>query len=443
MIKNIFLITVDCLRADYLGCINEKINLTPNIDRFSENSLLYTKAFSTGPGTRQSFPAILSSTYLHQHAGMRLLQGKITLAEVLKSNGFKTVGIHSNPFLSKPLGWGRGFDEFYDHLRDINSPSKIATKFQNYKSMKKISSIIFNLLSESQKEKIFRLFSNVYYKSTNLKIPYMEAHMINTEVINWLDRNRTEKLFIWVHYMDPHYPFIPPEKYLKCFNSRYEAFNFNLQIDYKNPIDDHIKILKKLYEGEVKYVDEYVGEFINYLNENNFLENSVVIITADHGNAFMEHGKFAHAFDILYNEVIHVPLIIHYCGYRGVNDANISLIDLPSTILDILKINKPDSFLGSSLLTSNDKLIDRIIFSESAKPNYHNLTHDVKNLLVSCIYNNWKLIKNDIYKTIELYNLKNDFYEKVNLIEYEKSVSIELLEKIRDHLSKEFILKGK
>jgi len=374
---------------------------------------------------------------------MRLLQGKVTLAEALRDAGFKTVGFHSNPFLSRPLGWGRGFDEFYDHLEDVKSPSKVATKFQESKISKKMASFIFKIIKDNNRDKLMRLFSKIYYKSTKMDVPYIEARLMTNKVIDWLNTNKNDKLFLWMHYMDPHYPYIPPDEYLENFTNREEAFNFNININYKNPLDDEVRLLKRLYMGEVKYVDKYVGKLLNYLNKNNFWENSVIIITADHGNAFMEHERFAHAYDILYNEVIHVPLIIHYWGHKEVNNTNISLIDLPSTILDILNIDKPDSFMGSSLLTSNKKLNDRIIFSESAKPRYHNLTHDVNKLLVTCIYNNWKLIKNDIYNTIELYNLQNDFKEKYNLIEYKRSVSIELLDKIKNHLSKERVYKGK
>ena len=121
-IKRVFLITIDCLRADHVGCIGGG-NLTPNIDRFAKKSTVFTKAFANGPGTNQSFPAILTSTYFLMHGGMRLLPQYTTLAEVLNSHGFKTVSYHSNPFLSSPLGWSRGFDEFYDFVDILKSPS--------------------------------------------------------------------------------------------------------------------------------------------------------------------------------------------------------------------------------------------------------------------------------------------------------------------------------
>jgi len=126
-LKHVFLMTVDCLRADVVGCIGGT-NLTPYIDRLSKDSTVFIRAFANGSGTNQSFPAILTSTYFIMHGGMRLLHHFTTLAEVLNNNRFKTVAFHSNPFLSKSLGWSRGFDEFYDFMDAIESPSAFVTR---------------------------------------------------------------------------------------------------------------------------------------------------------------------------------------------------------------------------------------------------------------------------------------------------------------------------
>jgi arylsulfatase A-like enzyme len=107
-IKRVFLITIDCLRADFVSCINGRSGFTPHIDKLAKNSIIFTKAFSNGPGTNQSFPSILTSTYFFMHGGLRLLSHYTTLAEILGKNGFKTVAFHSNPFLSKSMGFNKG-----------------------------------------------------------------------------------------------------------------------------------------------------------------------------------------------------------------------------------------------------------------------------------------------------------------------------------------------
>ena len=101
------MVTIDCLRADHVGCING-INLTPSIDKLAEESMVFTRAFAYGPGTNQSFPAILTSTYFLMHGGLHLSSWCATLPEILVKHVFRTVAFHSNPFLSRVFGWNRG-----------------------------------------------------------------------------------------------------------------------------------------------------------------------------------------------------------------------------------------------------------------------------------------------------------------------------------------------
>ena len=145
--KHIILITVDCLRADHVGCIGGG-SYTPNIDNFAKNALIFTKAFANGPGTNQSFPSILSSTYFLMHGGLRLLPYYETLPEVLSRYGYRTVGFHSNPFLSSKFGWNKGFHEFYDYMDIVKSPSGLVTKWRKGKSLSSFLILIDNRLRE-------------------------------------------------------------------------------------------------------------------------------------------------------------------------------------------------------------------------------------------------------------------------------------------------------
>ena len=232
--------------------------------------------------------------------------------------------------------------------------------------------------------------------------------------------------------MDPHYPYVPPDDYLIDFSNRREAFEYNLSVDYNNPSIEEVEILRRLYEGEVRYTDTCIGDFIQFLKDRYLLDDSLIILTGDHGHAFMEHGRFGHAYDILYNEVIHVPLIIFGIDGNQKIDAEVQLLDIPPTILDLLGIRNVPSFLGKSLLDIEE---GSAIFSESAKPDLINLRYDMGKKAVSCIKGNVKLIINEIQRTVELYNLEKDFKEKVNLYEDEKEVYNELLSLIKTHLS--------
>ena len=438
-IKRVFLITVDCLRADHVGCIGGG-NLTPNIDRLAKDSVVFTRAFANGPGTNQSFPAILTSTYFFMHGGMQLLPCYTTLAEVLSEHGFKTVGFHSNPFLSKALGWNKGFSEFYDFMEMIKSPSaSIARSSWSASILKSINKLI-KVFNNRKAQSIMR---KIYYWWNRFEIPYVEGNKLTKYVINWMiSRNRQEKLFIWLHYMDPHRPYIPPSQYLiEEFGTRKEAFIFDVFIDSKiaqgNISKEELKKLVELYEGEVKYVDDCVGSFISFLEDENLLDSSLLILTGDHGEAFMEHGELAHSYKIVYNEVIHVPLIIYgldSCS-KIVNEF-VQLLDVPPTILRALQIKKPYSFCGSDLLSLLKGAYDtpRLIFSESAKPDLINLRYDTNKKVVSCIAGGWKLIINEFWGTTELYNIKEDPNEKNDLSTTEVEISQQLIRLIQKHL---------
>jgi len=433
--KRIFLITVDCLRADHVGCIGG-VNLTPNIDRLARESVVFTKAFANGPGTNQSFPAILTSTYFLMHGGMHLLPHYTTLAEVLSRHGFKTAAFHSNPFLSKGLGWGRGFHEFYDFIDVLKSPSATVARSRLSSKAIRFLNRMTKILKNEQMQSLLRRF---YYRWNKFEVPYIEGALLNRYVTSWIRKNKKEKFFLWVHFMDPHRPYIPPRPYLNLFGTREEAFIFDTLIDpkIKQGISmDDLRKLKRLYEGEVRYVDCCIGNLIEFLQDQDLMDDSILILSADHGEAFNEHGKLTHAYDVVYNEVIHVPLLIYGLADRAmVLDEYVQLLDIPSTIVDVLGIKQPYTFLGDSLISLLEgKEQHRPIFSESAKPDLINLRYDTSKRVVSCIMKDWKLIVNELWKTIELYNIAKDFKEKENLIESESEVRERLSVIIEEHL---------
>ena len=428
--KYVFLITVDCLRADHVGCIGDT-DLTPSIDKLARDGIVFTRAFANGPGTNQSFPAILTSTYFFIHGGLRLNQGCTTLAEVLSKHGFRTAAFHSNPFLSKTFGWDQGFHEFYDFMNVIKAPSATVTRLQRGRLVNRLARIALRMLGASYSRKIQQLLKKIYYRFSRIEKPYVDGKELNQHVTNWIEKHKNEKFFLWIHYMDPHEPYVPPEEYLNRFSSCKEALEFNLSVNMNNPSGEDLIILRELYEGEVRYVDSCIAELINGIENRGLLEDSLIIITADHGHAFMEHGRFGHAYDILYNEVIHIPLIIYGIG-KGKTSNKVQLLDLPPTILDILRINSPVSFIGESIF--KEEKDSSTIFSESAKPDLINLKYDLSKRVISCIKGTYKLILNELDQTVELYDMENDFNERRNLF-YSKEEKIkQLLSLVYKHL---------
>lgn len=433
-IKRVFLITVDALRADHVGCIGGG-DLTPNIDKMAENGLLFTRAFANGPGTNQSFPALMTSTYFLMHDGFHLSPRYDTLAEVLQRNGFKTAGFHSNPFISKTFGWDRGFDEYYDFMDELKAPSAFITRTQGAGLRNHIVRFLATHFGGNQTSWMRQFLKNAYYRLSELEIPYLEGKELNKQVFNWINRNLDKKFFLWIHYMDPHYPYIPPEEFRDNFSNRKEAFEFSMSIDMNKISDEKMEILKALYKGEVRYTDFCIGELVEFLKKRGLIENSIIFITADHGESFMEHERYGHKPDILYNEVLHVPLLIYGLNNFLATDFPVQLLDVPPTILDILRIERPRSFFGDSLISLYEKNNEhKLIFSESAEPDLINLKYNMNKRVISCIKNGWKLIINDYFGTKELYNIETDFFEKNNLIKSKYDLSENLLQLIQKHL---------
>lgn len=441
--KRVILITVDCLRADAVGYIGGG-GLTPNIDKLAKNSLVFTRAFSNGPGTNQSFPSILTSTYFLMHGGMRLLPHYTTLAGALSQHGFRTVAFHSNPFLSRSLGWSRDFDEFYDFIDVVSSPSAFVTRQQNRgltSKIERLATTATTALGLSGSSTFQRFLKKIYYEFHNFEVPYLEGKGLNEYVAGWLERNSQKKFFLWMHYMDPHYPYIPPDEYLSCLLNRKEAFKYNLSVNENHPAREEVPVLRKLYEGEVKYADACIGAFVSYLKRKGLWDDSLVFFTGDHGHAFLEHGRFGHAYDILYNEVIHVPLIVFGLDEAQKVNSDAQLLDIPPTALDLLGISRVPSFMGRSLLDAGNR--SETIFSESAKPDLINVRYDLSKKVVSCIKDSMKLIINELQRTKELYDLKKDFQEKNNLCKSEEVLTKDLSSSIRSHLSHEDASKQK
>ncbi|MEM3088667.1 MAG: sulfatase-like hydrolase/transferase, partial [Candidatus Bathyarchaeia archaeon] len=270
------------------------------------------------------------------------------------------------------------------------------------------------------------------------QIPYAEGKELNSQVFKWLQDNKDRRFFLWMHYMDPHEPFVPPEEYLQRDNiqTRRDAYLFNVSCGL-NPSVKQCQELYELYKLEVIYVDTCIGNFLEFLDTYGMIDDSLIVLLADHGQGFMEHGYFAHPPHSLYNELVHVPLIIYGSEEPKVITKNVQLLDLAPTILDLIEVNSPTEFLGTSLLSiEQDEFQERPIFLESAKSDLNKLRFDLRYKIVACIYGNMKLIINDATNTVELYDLQRDFHEENNIANLEEGACKEFKKFIVEHVKK-------
>ncbi len=332
-IDHIFLITIDTLRADHMGCYNYSIDTSPFIDKLAGKGVLFENAFTQSSTTSPSHASIFTGLYPSQHRvlanGYRLDDSFVTLAEILKKNGYKTAAFTSTDrhFLSGNIN--QGFEK-YDEPED------------------------------TQNEFGFK---------------YRPARFTIDKSIAWISNFRKEKkMLIWIHLFDPHLPYNPPETHIKkmadpTLKDKLDKITENRAINYEifnNSKEKYFEEVLK-YNAEISYVDSELQRLFKFAEKSGIANNALWIITGDHGEGLGQHNWLGHA-KLIYQEQIHVPLIFYSAGHikpkrvRSVVE-NSSIF---STVIDICGITMPDE-KGNSVLT---KSIKDLIFKNGDKSSH-------------------------------------------------------------------------
>ncbi|MFN2286548.1 MAG: sulfatase [Anaerolineae bacterium] len=437
---NVVLLTVDCLRADRLGVMGQTQGLTPNLDALVSQSTVFPQAFAVGPRTPESFPAILASTYpLTFNADWHLPEKLTTLAEILQRAGYATAAFHSNPYLSLNLGYGKGFSSFWDSMETTSAVSKLASRA---KLIIKRDSTLYRFLRRLARR--FETQAEISY--------YTRAEEVNGRAIKWL-QNQQSPFFLWLHYMDLHYPYNPPVSFVQ--RVRPEGIPKAQQADIvsrslekpESITQAETQILEDLYNAGLLYVDEGIGNLLSVLKQLNLFDDTFVFVTADHGEEFLEHGSFGHGVKIhllkanrpilkLYDELLHVPLVlrspISTMMPRRVSSL-VSLIDLAPTLVDLLDIEEADCWQGISLVPLLKGNVDRLregVFSEYAVRG-----ETERWPIVSYRTSRWKFVYDGVEQGHELYDLECDPAEQNNIYATRPAILSELESAVHQHLA--------
>lgn len=326
MVKNVILLTMDALGARHFGRLGYERDTAPRLNEIASEAMWYTSCFAQSSHTRESMPSLFASAYPTQLDDIGFLpSSRPTLPEVLSDAGFATAGFHSNPYLSRAYGFDRGFDDFDDSLPLASN---------------RISTYVHRVINHFKRQ------------------PYRVAESLNDLGLDWLDDTVGERRFLWLHYMDPHGPYQPPPMFQQAFRddligTRQAKKLWRRTIDEPETITEQEReILIDLYDAEIRYTDAMVGQLVDELRIRDMLSESLVVIGADHGDAFGEHGFYGHPRH-LYEELIHVPLLIHAPnGGNEIVDRPVENVDIAPTILDAVGLSSPPEFEGRSLLSS-------------------------------------------------------------------------------------------
>ncbi|MGB7296944.1 MAG: sulfatase, partial [Candidatus Aminicenantales bacterium] len=363
---NIVLFTIDTLRADHLECYGYDRIKTPHINRLAAEGTLFKHVISPTPLTLPAHSSIFTGTYplfhgVRDNGGFYLDPKHVTLAEMLKDKGYTTGAFVGAFVLDSRWGVDQGFDHYFDN------------------------------------------FDLTKYKKISLDTVQRRGDEVLEEARSWIGGNDQGKFFAWIHLYDPHTPYDPPEPY----KTQYKGGPYSL------------------YDGEIAYVDELIGGFLEFLEARNLSGRTLIIFTADHGEMLGEHKESAHGF-FIYDAAVRVPLIFHLPGGaagRGREvSRQVSSVDIMPTVIDLVGAAAPPAVQGESLvplLRERGVKAEPAAYSETFFPRYHYGWSELRSL------------RQDRFKFIdaprpELYDVLADPGELRNLINERASLGHEM-----------------
>jgi choline-sulfatase len=299
---DVYLITIDTLRADHVGCYGYKQIETPALDALAADGIRFTEAFTHSPITNTSHITIMTGLLPSVHGvtdfGVPLSPQHLTTAELLKKQGYQTAAFIGAVILDSNTlapGLDRGFD-FYDNFPKSDSKDAEGNNTEGKKGER---------------------WGRVERRGMEV-VEHAET---------WFDKHRTGPHFVWVHLYDPHDPYEPPPP----FSEKYK---------------DH------LYDGEIAYADSAVAHWIAFLKKAGVYDNAIIMVTGDHGEGLGEHGEETHGL-FLYDSTLHIPLILKMPGaahHGTVIDAQVRTTDILPTILSVTGVDAPAELNGEPLL---------------------------------------------------------------------------------------------
>jgi arylsulfatase A-like enzyme len=319
VVDNVVLVSIDTLRADRLGCYGAERDLTPNLDALATEGAVFERAYAASPWTLPSHASLFASEWPHA-TGVgtydepgHLVPEVVTLAEVLSEAGLSTMGFTGGGYLSEAFGLGRGFDFFGGQL-ERSSMAEIVRRAGSW-------------LETRDEDRPFFLFLHTW-----------EAHQYEPP-----DTFRER----WVR------PYRGP---LTRVDSMPLFLQQNRWQTRGEPLSDaDLRYASDLYDACIASVDHEIGRLFERLRALGLLERTLVVVTSDHGEEFLEHGNTGHGYT-LYEENVRVPLLLSHASLTGRRVARpVSLVDLAPTIAALLGIETPSAWRGEGLLEEDSE----------------------------------------------------------------------------------------
>ncbi len=327
---NVILVSIDSLRADHLGCYGYERDTSPRIDRLAAEGVRFETAISTTSWTLPAHAALFTGLEDETHGvvdnGLALAPAHVTLAELLQGAGYRTAGFYGGPYLHPTFGLAQGFELWQSCMSALPAGA----------SERDVRASAMAVDAPSHED--------------------VTGPRTAEAVEAWLARDEREPFFLFLHLWDVHYDYIPPPELVERFDPGYDG-----PVDGRGVASDpalragmperDLRHLVARYDGEIRFTDAILGRILDALAARGLLEDAVVVVTADHGEEFLEHGGTGHQ-RTLFDEVVRVPLVVWAPGRaaRGAVVAEpVRLIDVLPTIARLAGIKAPLAVQGRDL----------------------------------------------------------------------------------------------
>jgi arylsulfatase A-like enzyme len=397
---NIVLITMECVRSDHLRSWGYSRDTMPNIEAFFRDGIRFQHAVATSSWTLPSMISLFSSMYPYEHGvtegwfessrdetviKSRMPKELRWLPVELKKAGYATFGFTTSPHLIRDVGFNRGFDHWVQ------------------------------------------------------RVLFLDASLVDGSVKATRDKLLKElPVFLWIHYFDPHWPYFARNPWIARYCPHPPQIPGDLlqvmlepTVHQRYPSRDNpvLQYLVDSYDSELNYLDAYFKELLGILS---MPENTIYVVTADHGEEFLEHGHLDHGHD-LHGELVHVPLFLKWPAARlpaGQVDNVVSLIDVAPTLLELSGVSVPPEFRGESLRAP---LLGVAPWNDNRRVFVHlnNFGHRLSGVETQ----QWKLVRDDETQRVSFYDKSDDpGEERVRQPARYASTSQALLKQLTDEI---------
>jgi arylsulfatase A-like enzyme len=403
---NLLLIMVDTLRADALACYGGPV-AAPAMCSLAQQQGSAFEGFSHASWTKPATATLLTSLLPSSHGATSktaVLPSEVELvSEVLKKQGYVTGGIVSNINLAESFGFDQGYHEYHylgpDYLMGAEESSSKLILYQ-----------------------IVRKLWFTLHPGHRVSDFYQDAATVNQVAFDWLEHHRETRFFLFLHYMDPHDPY---------FAHPYDGTAV-ARVESPDPDPERAQAIRRLYEGEIEWLDGHVAELLERLRELDLYDDTLIVLTSDHGEEFHEHGGWWHG-TTLYEEQIYVPLLVKWARSAGAPSGRVRnrlarLIDVAPTLIAQAGAPAPDPMQGIDLsLDPHERTArDHLLFAEE--------DHE-GNVLRALRTSDWKLIQANPgnprgLAPVELFAIADDPGENRDLLGRHPEVVQQLLEQV-------------